>query len=150
MAGWYGTGMIVVVWVSRVVVACVFLLAAYGKLTDPLKFAEQIRGYQLVPDLWSNAMAYALPPVELAAAVLLLVGLWRFEARLLIIGMLIVFTLAKLSVEARGMKIDCGCISGFSKIMSGPWGILFNVALLSLLAFDWKASRNPSRTTNRK
>lgn len=142
--------MLVLVWASRVIVAGIFLIATYEKLKNPLHFAEQIRAYQLIPPVYSNALAFVIPPIELVTAVLLLVGLWRFEARLIIIGMLVVFTIAKTSLEVRGINIDCGCLGGgamavFEKAMHGVWGILFNFALLMLLFVDWVGSRTECR-----
>ena len=135
---------------ARIIVSGLFLLAAYGKLSDPLHFAEQIRDYDLpfVPPAWSHVPAFLLPPLELLTALLLLSGFWRAEARGLMFGMLIVFTLMKVSVELRGLKITCGCfgdvLGGFEQMINGPLGILFNIGLMALLAADWYLQRRPA------
>ena len=82
-------------WTARILVAAVFLAAAYGKIQDPIRFAEQIQDYRLVPIAWTHAMAFIVPWVELLTIALLLTGFWRREARALIAAQLIVFTAAK-------------------------------------------------------
>jgi uncharacterized membrane protein YphA (DoxX/SURF4 family) len=126
-------------------VGLVFLAAAYGKIQDPARFADEIRGYQMVPVIATNAMAYILPWTELFVALLLLAGVWRVEARVLVFAMLVVFTAAKLIAAAQGLKIDCGCFSGsiaaWTKWLNGWPGIVLNFVLLGLVALDWVGAR---------
>lgn len=125
---------------ARAAVAAVFLAAAYGKIADPGHFAQSIREYKLVPASLSHGLAIVLPWLEVFAALLLLVGPLRPEARGLLVAMLLAFTAAKLSVELRGLKISCGCfggwLAGLEKVFEGPRGLVLNAALLALLAFD--------------
>lgn len=131
-------------WLSRCLVAAVFLLAAYGKISDPLKFAEEIQNYRMVPIAVTHLMAFTLPWIELAAAVLLVLGPWRAEARFVLFALLGVFTVAKAFVEIMGYPIGCGCFGGLgeaiSKATAGVNGIILNAVLLGLLALDAYAS----------
>lgn len=136
----------VIVWVARIIVAGVFGLFAIGKIEDPIKFAEQIQNYRMMPLEWTHAMAFALPWLEVVAAALLLIGLWRAEARYWILFMLVGFTVAKLYVEIiQGRHIDCGCAGGIlkdlfgasaEKVLAGWNGIYLNLFLIVLLLTD--------------
>ena len=141
----------VIVWVGRIIVAGIFGLFAFGKIEDPIKFAGQIQNYRMVPAEWTHAMAFTLPWLEIVAAALLLIGLWRAEARYWILFMLVGFTLAKLYVEIiQGRSIDCGCAGGIlkdlfgasaEKILAGWNGIFLNCFLIALLIADMVFSR---------
>jgi uncharacterized membrane protein YphA (DoxX/SURF4 family) len=128
---------------ARITVGALFIYAATGKILDPLQFAEEIRAYELAPVLTTNAIAIVLPWLELFAGLLVVVGLWRAEARLLILVMLAGFTVGKLSVEARGMDIDCGCWSSdwMESTFRGVWGIVLNLSLAGLLLLDYGVQR---------
>ncbi|MFO0838156.1 MAG: MauE/DoxX family redox-associated membrane protein [Phycisphaerae bacterium] len=131
-------------WLARIAVAGLFLVAASGKLIKPETFAKEIREYRMIPDEWSNALALTVPWVEGICAVLLLSGLWRREARLLIVVMLAVFTAVKIIIVAQGRKIDCGCfgdLSALNAVLNGPTGILLNVVLLVLCWVCWRGER---------
>jgi len=137
--GWMPAGL-----AARLVVGGLFILAAIGKIQDPSKFVSEIRQYQLIPIAATNSLGYMLPWLELLSGVLLVIGLWRVEARLVIAAMLVVFTAAKAYTFAKGMQIECGCGGSFTfltPIFNNPQGIATNVVLLGLLAVDWQAQR---------
>lgn len=133
-------GLAVAGLLSRLLVSAVFLIAAYGKIDDPLHFAEQVAAYRVAPLPLTNAIAYALPWVEVAAAGLLLLGIWRAEARFILLTLLVGFTFLKVYAELSGLQIDCGCFSGpfafLSKVFEGWRGIGLNVALIAALVID--------------
>jgi uncharacterized membrane protein YphA (DoxX/SURF4 family) len=146
------TALLACSWTARVVVAGVFVMAAWGKIADPLRFAETIRNYQMVPAAVTNVMAYTIPWIELAAAVLLLAGPLRAESRVVLLALLVIFTIAKGYVAAMGLKIDCGCFGGMgatvAKVLNGPGGFVLNAALVGLLIADGVTSnrlRGPRR-----
>jgi len=135
---------VVAAWLPRLVVAALFVYTGSSKILDLGTFVKEVRAYQLIPLAWSNGLAYVLPWLEVLAAALLLIGLWRREARVLLIVMLVVFTAAKSYVLARGLKIECGCVPTGSMLhflFDGPIGIVTNVALLLLLALEAYAGR---------
>ncbi|MBU0618511.1 MAG: DoxX family protein [Planctomycetes bacterium] len=129
--------------IARLVVGALFIYAASGKISDPMKFAEEVRAYELAPIMTTNAIAITLPWLELFAGVLLIVGLWRTEARLLIFLMMIGFTFGKISVEVRGMDINCGCWGSdwLESTFRGVWGIVLNLFLIGLLLVDYHGQR---------
>lgn len=130
--------------VSRAVVGGLFLVSAYGKIIAPQQFLEEIRAYEMLPVVSTNVLAYTLPFVELIAGLLLVICVWRREARLIIAALLVAFTMAKSYTYARGLEIDCGCGGGVEilrYIYNSPQGILTNLVLLALLWVDRRAER---------
>ncbi len=96
--------------VARLVPAIVFLYAGVTKITNIPLFAQSIRAYQLLPELWmSDILAYILPVVELLAALLLLVGLLTRGAAAVTLLMLVSFIVGIAWVWSQGISIDCGC-----------------------------------------
>jgi uncharacterized membrane protein YphA (DoxX/SURF4 family) len=97
-------------WALRLLLAAVFLFAAYSKLKQSyLVFAMTIDAYQLLPEWAVLATARLLPPFELLLGVMLLVG-WRLRdwALAAMLLMLAFFSILLLSY-GRGLTIDCGC-----------------------------------------
>ena len=130
--------------VARVVVGGLFLISAIGKIMAPEAFVEEVRAHEMLPIVMTNSVAYVLPWVELFAALLLVMSVWRKEARFLIAALLVVFTIAKVYTYAQGKVIDCGCggqIAFLKYIYNSPQGILTNIVLLLLLWVDRQASR---------
>lgn len=135
MAAWIVAGR-----TARFCVGGLFLLAAGSKLHDLPRFADEIRAYQLVPVVLTNGMAYILPWLELLAAVLLIAGAWRAEARLVLFALMAVFTIAKVWAELKGLRIDCGCfghlLPALNHATRGAKGLVLNAVLLGLLVLD--------------
>jgi putative oxidoreductase len=102
----------------RVLLALVFLFAAYPKLADARTFAEQVSYYDLLPQL-SALVAVMVPPLELVAAVALLVAPrpWRRGALFVVCALLCMFTFAVAQAYVRGIDTECGCFgSGGERI----------------------------------
>lgn len=132
--------------IFRFVVAAVFVLASAGKIYAPMHFAEQIQAYQMLPVAVTHAMAFILPWLEMLVALMYLLGIWKRETRLLLIGMLAVFVVAKSWVEIQGYNIDCGCfgwawLKWLEDVLKGVPGIIFNLVLIGLLILEGVLSR---------
>ncbi|MBK8914891.1 MAG: DoxX family membrane protein [Phycisphaerales bacterium] len=127
----------------RLVVAALFVLAAVMKIQKPAEFAKDIQNYGLVPVDATHLLAMFIPWFELTTALLLFAGRWSAPARLWIVIMLVGFNIAKLTLVARGLPLECGCfgkgnwLSDFLNVLNkGQRGIWFNFALIALLAVD--------------
>ena len=70
-----------------------------------------MRAYRLLPEVLVRPVAWGLPFLELALAVLLLAGIANRIAGAASAGLLVVFMLGIASAWARGLQIDCGCFS---------------------------------------
>lgn len=102
---------------ARLSSAGLWLVAAAGKLKDPVKFMGGVEQYGLVPAWAVPALGVTLPGMELALGLCLLTG-WRVKpAALLANALMLVFIVAMLSAMARGLELDCSC---FDLLNFGP------------------------------
>lgn len=104
----------IVLLTSRVLMGGVFLFAAYAKLHDPQSFSESIQAFRIVEaDPIVLFSTYALPCVEAIAGVALILGLWTRAAAFVIVGLLVMFIVAIVSVLLRHLDVHCGCFGKF-------------------------------------
>lgn len=106
--------------VSRLLTAGLFLWAASVKLAEPRDFLFSIKGFKILPETHAmlEAFAFMVPWTEAVCAVALIAGFWARSAAIVIVGMLVVFIGAILSVLIRGMSVECGCFGDFSLLCS--------------------------------
>lgn len=99
-----------VAWALRILLAAVFIFAAYSKLKQSyLIFALSIDSYQLLPEWAVLMVARTLPWFELALGAGLLIG-WKLRY-FAMGGMLLLLFFFSILVYSygRGLTIDCGC-----------------------------------------
>ena len=132
-----------IIWIGRLVLAGLFLYAGYSKIFMPTMhprppvalalsfFAMQVDSYQLLRPWAVNLVAHALPFVEIALGVLLLIG-WQLRvwATLTTLVMLGFFT-AVLRSYALGLQINCGCFANPEPL---DMGTVIRDGLLAVLA----------------
>ena len=98
------------VLILRVVLAGVFVYAAWSKLRQPwLLFAMAIDAYGLLPQWAVLTLARVLPWCELAIGVLLLTGWWLRQTAIAASALLVLFFAVMLRSYAKGLQIDCAC-----------------------------------------
>lgn len=105
---WGGT----VAVVARLGLAVVWAWAAIAKLGDADAAVRAVRAYEILPEAFVKPFAWGLPFVELALAVLLVLGLGSRIAGWISVAVLVVFMAGIFSVWVRGIQIDCGCFGG--------------------------------------
>jgi uncharacterized membrane protein YphA (DoxX/SURF4 family) len=138
-------------WVStaaRLVLAAVWAWAGLSKVANPTQAVFAVRAYRLLPETLVHVVAWGLPFVELALAVLLLVGLRTRVSAVVSSVLLGAFLLAVSSAWVRGLRIECGCFGGGGYAAGVTWRsyaleIGRDVALLG--ASCWLAIRPRSR-----
>lgn len=118
------------IFALRAVVGIIFIFFAAGKISEPLKFADQIGNYGILPESWLNIPAIILPWIELFAGFYLLLGVKVRTGALLSGLLLIVFTVAVAVAFSQGLDISCGCSgNGGQKV---GWGKIIENLLLTL------------------
>ena len=98
-------------WASRWLLAGVFLVAAWYKITDLPAFASAIKNYDMVPVTWLPFFATGLAGLEAVVGLTLLFGLWRRGSGLWVSLMLLMFIGAIATAYLRGLSIECGCFT---------------------------------------
>lgn len=109
---WLGT-------LVRLALAAVWFAAAATKITDLAASGRAVHAYELTPYEVSRLIGAILPFLELALALLLLVGLATRLAAAVSAGLLVVFIAGLASAWARGLTIDCGCFGEGGQLAAG-------------------------------
>ena len=118
-------------YLALLMLAVVFGLAAATKLKDPDVFASIVEQYELLPGALVQPFARALPVVEAAAALGLLVPATRALAAAVLILLLLAFAGAMAINLVRGRSdIDCGCFVGVQK-QRISWALVLRNVLLA-------------------
>ena len=104
---------------ARFGLAAVWLLSGVPKALDPDQTYVAVRAYDVLPPLGVELVAAVLPWLEIALAVLLLLGLGTRAAALVSAGLLLVFVAGVAQAWARGLSIDCGCFGGGGVVEPG-------------------------------
>src|SRR6478735_8221177 len=102
-------------WVAfgaRLTLAAVWAWAGLAKISDPDAATRAVRAYELFPEALVKPIAWGLPFVELALALLLLIGLATRPAAWVSAVLFVAFIAMIGSAWARGLSIDCGCFGG--------------------------------------
>jgi uncharacterized membrane protein YphA (DoxX/SURF4 family) len=97
--------------VARLGLAVVWAWAARAKILEPDGAVISVRAYRLLPEVLVHPVAWGLPFLELAVALLLAAGVATRLAAATSTGLLLVFIAGIASAWARGLQIDCGCFS---------------------------------------
>ena len=106
----------VITLLARLILGGVLLAAGGLKVFKPTDSANAVAAYKLMPTELAHLIGYALPWLEVAIGLLLIVGFMVRPAAVLSGLIMIVFIGAIASVWARGMLIDCGCFGGGGEI----------------------------------
>lgn len=138
----------------RVLLAGVLLYAGIAKAGDPAGSIRAVKAYQILSSGLAEAVGAALPLVEIAVGVLLLVGVATRAAAAIAALLLIAFAGAIGSVWARGLRIDCGCFGGGGELGPGEspvyhLEILRGVVLLAAALFLIIRPRTPVSVDSR-
>jgi uncharacterized membrane protein YphA (DoxX/SURF4 family) len=102
---------------ARIASAGLWLVAAMGKLKDPVKFMGGIAEYGIVPGFAVPLAAVTMPGIELLLGLALLAGRQVRAAAMLANLLMLVFMAAMASAMARGLELDCSC---FDLLNFGP------------------------------
>lgn len=107
---------------ARLLLAGVFGYAGLVKIPDLAGAGRVVALYQLMPADAARLLGGVLPFVELALALLLLVGLATRLTAGCAAALLLGYLGAIVSAWGRGISIDCGCFGGGGVVASGAVG----------------------------
>ena len=115
----------VLAWLCRLALAGIFIYAGVVKMFPPIKrdlFMLDLSTYQLLP-LWAIvAVAWILPPFEIALGFTLLSG-WKLRYAAAASGLLLLMFIAVMFLTyMRGIAANCGCFGDGEQI--GPRTLL--------------------------
>lgn len=118
--------------VFRLVLAAMFLFAAFPKLADPVTFARDIDNYRMLPDALIGPLSLVLPVAEIVIGAALVSGVFARGAALVSAAMLLGFAAGMIQAIVRGIDLDCGCFGHFAEAQVSWWTVARNLALTAL------------------
>ena len=123
-----------IIVVTRAACAVIFVGSAAMKFSAPMEFRGAVENYRIVPEPIAGVVAWAVPILELAGAIGLVVSATLEGAAFLLLGLLAMFTGAIVLNLARGRReIDCGCFGPMMRQRLSGWLVLRNAALALLV-----------------
>tara|TARA_Y100001970_G_C14045534_1_gene756124 strand:+ start:366 stop:812 length:447 start_codon:yes stop_codon:yes gene_type:complete len=138
-----------IIFLIRLIMGLVFIIAAYPKILDPNAFSSNIHNYGVTPLYIENLIALILPWIELFIGISLIVK-YKYESSLdICIYLMIAFTILISQAYIRGLSIDCGCFLGsdtesdskrFWMLIDIIRDIVF-LALLFILKYDVRKNK---------
>lgn len=129
---WLGTAF-------RIVVGVVFIVAGGLKVGDLAGSGRAVNAYDVMPIELGRLIGAALPLVEIALGLLLVVGLASRLAAAATAMLFVVFITGITQAWARGLTIDCGCFGEGGPVAANQtkyaWEIGRDIFLLAAAAF---------------
>jgi len=114
---------------ARLLLAGVFGYAGLAKLGDVQVAGRTVAAYQIVPVGSAEVVGAMLATVEVAIALMLLVGFAVRITAAVTAVLVIIYVVAIVSVWVRGLSIDCGCFGGGGELSGGAqWGYVVDIA----------------------
>jgi uncharacterized membrane protein YphA (DoxX/SURF4 family) len=118
----------------------VWIVAGSSKIGDLAASGRAVNAYRLLPYDAATFLGAALPFLEIALGVLLIVGLATRVGAVVSVLLLVVFIAGIASAWARGLRIDCGCFGGGGDLAANQQPTYFSetirdIALLLVAGF---------------
>ena len=107
-------------WLLRIGLAGVYIVAAIPKMIDPWAFAKAIHNFRILPLETIPPLATWLPPLEALAALAVLTGVLYRGGLVWLTGLSLAFAAGIVSAILRKLDIDCGCFGTLAR-SSASW-----------------------------
>jgi uncharacterized membrane protein YphA (DoxX/SURF4 family) len=104
---------------GRLILGGVLFAAGFLKYEHLDKSRMAVRAYELLPIAIANFLGIALPFLEIAVGILLLLGAAIRISSAIGGALMIVFIFGISQAWARGLSIDCGCFGGGGQVAPG-------------------------------
>ena len=127
--------------VARIALGALFVFSGAAKAYDPADFATEVQKYNLLPWIPGVILALYLPWLEILCGFLLALKKFDRGALLVIIGLLVIFTVALASAMFRGLDIDCGCFGKAFTSTGTTIPMVRNLLLILVAGFIWQNNK---------
>jgi len=135
------------VWrIAEFIVGGIFIYAGVLKAMEPLRFANDIENYHVLPWAIGVRLAFYLPWLEILCGLALIIRRLNSGALSILLGLMLIFIGATIAAKARGIDITCGCFGHVSKNLSFTWHLVLDFAILATLIALWLANRSRRAT----
>lgn len=125
-----------IIWrIVAILVGGVFIYAGALKIVDPIKFAQDIGNYRILPWPVGVRLAFYLPWLEVICGVAVILRILHRGALTILILSMLAFIGATVAAKVRGLDISCGCFGKASQGWSFGLHMAVDSALLAGLLF---------------
>lgn len=129
----------------RIIVGGIFFYAGFLKINDLQLFELSIRNYQILNDPWVGILAMTLPPLEIILGISILIK-FLYQGALLIACMTMsVFIASLISLLARNIDINCGCLGLNTSVQIQ---IMIDILIVLMCIFLMKYSKRITRNVS--
>ena len=126
------------------IIGGLFIYAGVLKAWDPVKFAADVQNFRILPWSIGVRLAFYLPWLEIICGVALVIGWMRSGALAILTGLTVIFIVATIAAQARGIDLECGCFGSATKNLSFASHMAILAGMLAGLVILWLWS--PSRS----
>jgi putative oxidoreductase len=124
------------VWrIVDVVVGAIFIYAGAIKAFDPIRFANDIDNYKILPWTIGVGLAFYLPWLEILCGAALVARVLYRGGLSILTALIGIFIAATIAAKIRGLDITCGCFGHASKNWSFSTHLALDFLLLAALIF---------------
>jgi uncharacterized membrane protein YphA (DoxX/SURF4 family) len=116
------------------------------RLADPMRFANDISNYHIVPWPVGVRLAFYLPWLEILCGLAVIAGVFRRGALAIATALMLVFIAASVVAKARGIDVSCGCFGEASKKLTFTTHLIVDVLILGALVLLWRREMSLART----
>jgi putative oxidoreductase len=132
-----------VVWrVADALVGAIFIYAGAIKAFDPIRFANDIDNYKILPWTIGVGLAVYLPWLEILCGLALVARVLYRGGLSILVALNGIFIAATIAAKIRGLDITCGCFGHASKNWSFSTHLALDLAILAALIALWFSSRS--------
>src|SRR6266478_753483 len=117
------------------IVAAVFIYAGAIKALDPIRFADDIDNYKILPWAIGVRLAFYLPWLEIFCGLALIARRMYLGGLSILTALVSIFIVATVAAKVRGLDITCGCFGHASKNWSFSTHLALDLVLLGALLF---------------
>ena len=136
------------VWrLMDVIVGGVFIYAGAIKALDPIRFANDIDNYKVLPWAVSVRLAFYLPWLEILCGIGLIARRLYLGGLSILALLVFIFVTATISAKIRGLDISCGCFGHVSKNWNLPAHLALDLLLFAGLIALWFPEYSRSRVS---
>jgi uncharacterized membrane protein YphA (DoxX/SURF4 family) len=120
---------------SRLLLATIFFISAYGKLVDIERYSvDVVHQFDILPMVLARPFGLVMPFVELLCGLGLLFGVLTRLSAMGVALMSLAFFIAKSVVLAQGRDLNCGCFGAIVEALASAT-IFMDIPMIALALF---------------
>ncbi len=129
-------GLDLISFLARFGMAAIWLWAGFSKLGNEMGVAQSVLAYEMFTPEVATFIALILGPLEIAAGLMLLLGILLRQTGKITAFVLGLFTIGIIQAWVRGLAINCGCfsvnINDTGDAMTYFWAVLRDLGFIAL------------------